>query len=197
MGVKVELPRPCVEDDCHSKCCTEPLVISPEFEKRFFRSPKEQVVDGLGIFKRNSTQLAGKSEYDVKVVSVEEALSAGSNPFLLLAPLASRAMTITAGVVGVLCVSALWTHLDMPAKCRSSTTTDVSQRLALGRGQAARLDVLISDAAQDLSHLELWSLDAATHLVFDVGSGVQNLPEHSPLFGIEHVEWAAHLSDVA
>ena len=74
---------------------------------------------------------AWDSKDDMKIFHRQEVLASSLNPFGLVETLAFWAVSIAAGVVQILHMTAMVALLDMPTESRSTAIDDIPYRLCL------------------------------------------------------------------
>jgi hypothetical protein len=186
MRVEVELSGPGVEHGGDAELCVEPPRIGGELEERGGGGTEEQVEARAGISKRQWPQLPGQREDEMEVVGGDDSLSTLLDPSGLCQPLALRAVSVSAGVVGDLDLSALGTEVGMTAQDRRPAVDDGRHDPALLGRQATTLSDGLAVGAEDVRDLEPASLSGA--LVLERPAACHGgLPEHVALLGAEPV----------
>jgi hypothetical protein len=155
MGVKPQVASPRVQDAGDGELGAEMARIAPELEQRGGGASKESVEDEIGIDQRESAQLPGQGEDDVKGVGGQHARHALCDPAGLVERLALWTVPVATRVVGeLLDVAARGAHVLVAAELGRPAASNVAQDGLLLRRQSVSACEVLAVSTDDVRDLQ-------------------------------------------
>lgn len=154
VGVMEEVLRPGMEEGGEANVGAEMTRVGSDLEEGLGGGMEQEVVEKSGISKEEQAEGIGKGEDHVEMGYGEDAGERAINPLSALAPLAFRAVSIPAGVVGnTLRVPAGGAGIEVAPKASGSTDAETKKDLALPKGGSVFSEVAISVLPDDIRDL--------------------------------------------
>jgi hypothetical protein len=134
--------------------------IAGNLDQRFSTETEQQRVDQFLVLQCERRQEMGHGEDDVGIGDGQKFFPALLDPAQTGIGLAFRAMPIPARVVGVAGIAATGALVDVPAESGRSAMCDRPQHLQMPAGEppSAAFDEGMSRGADDIGHLQRWSI---------------------------------------
>jgi hypothetical protein len=128
MGVKAEILSPGMQDARESRESSQIFLICSKFLDRIAADSKQLIVQSNRIGQKQRIEFCGNRKDHMEMVNIKDVLTPPAYPLFFLERLTLRAMTVSAGVIGIPLVVALgvWTVINMTSQYRSSAVHNCS-----------------------------------------------------------------------
>lgn len=128
MGMKAEILSPGMQDACESRDSSQIFLICSKFLDRIAAGSKQEMVQGNRMGQKQRVEFCGNRKDHMKMVSIKDVLTPPAYPLFFLERLTLRAVTVSAGVIGIPLIVALgiWTVINMTSQHRSSAVHNSS-----------------------------------------------------------------------
>ena len=159
VGVRVvaEIPGPGMKDSDHAWLSAEMAGVLGKLLDGLGRTAEQKIVDLLLMRPCQRTERLGQGEGEQEVVTREASLLLGLGPSLASISLTGGAVSVSAGVVGVLGLLAVGAEIEVSTECRGAALLDVAHgaqvrgKHAVAKAIAIRPSVLAEDV-RDYEH---------------------------------------------
>jgi len=160
VGMMLHLLSPGVEHAEETNLGTQEFGIAGNLDQRFSTETQQQRIDQFLVLQCERRQEMRHREYDVGIGDGKKFFPSRVDPAQAGVGLTFWTMPITARVVGVAGIPATGALVDMPAKSSCTASFDRSQDFQMldSDPPAAAFDEWLSHCADDIGHLQRWSI---------------------------------------
>lgn len=154
MRMKRELLPPGMQHGCYGRRCTEPFGIVTQHKQAARSAVEEQFEQYPAVAHHQSIQLVGQGKDHMKILHRQQFIHPGFLPFILLLPVARRAVAVAATVVAVMHMPTLRiiTSKMMITQCGSAAVGQICKHL-----MRKRINVFIPcRSPDDLLNSQAW-----------------------------------------